>query len=102
MWKLLRIEPGKHAPIASSPRSTLRAKSRSVVQPVAIPTLSGLGHFVGPRGRVQGDTYVVGACDTVTGISRRLNLDWHALLAANPQIANPNRIYIGQVLALPR
>lgn len=57
---------------------------------------------VGLRGRVQGDTYVVGACDTVIGISRRLKVDWHALLAANPQITNPNRIYIGQVLALPR
>jgi MoxR-like ATPase len=55
MWKLLRIEPGKHAPTVSSPRSTFRAKSRSVVQPVTIPTLSGLGHFVGQQAQLVYD-----------------------------------------------
>lgn len=46
-------------------------------------------------------TYVVREGDTLFAIARRLNTTVSALLAANPSISNPNRIFIGQVLVVP-
>lgn len=49
----------------------------------------------------QGGTYVVGTCEWLSKIARALNIDYAALLAANPQITNPNLIFAGQVINLP-
>ena len=59
------------------------------------------GMCVGPKGRIEGNTYRVGVCDTLTRISHNHRVSLEALLAANPQIEDPNLIYIGQVLQLP-
>ncbi len=49
----------------------------------------------------NGDTYVVGACDWLAKIATNLGVSYQALLAANPQITDPNLIYPGQVLNVP-
>ncbi len=49
----------------------------------------------------KGSTYIVGACDWLEKIANRLGVAYHALLAANPQIDDPNLIYPGQVLNVP-
>lgn len=49
----------------------------------------------------RGDTYVVGACDYMVKIANDLRVPYGALLAANPQIKNPDFIYAGQVLNVP-
>jgi len=49
----------------------------------------------------NGDTYIVGACDWLTKIANSLGVSYSALLAANPQIQDPNLIYPGQVLNMP-
>lgn len=49
----------------------------------------------------QGDTYIVGVCEWLTKIARRLGIDYPALIGVNPQIENPNLIYPGQVINLP-
>jgi len=46
-------------------------------------------------------TYTVMPGDTMYLISRRLGISLDALIAANPQIADPNRIQIGQVINIP-
>ncbi len=46
-------------------------------------------------------TYVVQWGDTMRKIASRLNVSLNDLIAVNPQIANPNRIYFGQVLNIP-
>ena len=46
-------------------------------------------------------TYVVAPNDTLSGIAQRLGLGLADLLAANPQIANPNLIAVGQILTIP-
>ena len=51
-----------------------------------------------PSGNI---TYVVQRGDTLAGIARRFNTTAQAISAAN-NIANPNRIYAGQVLVIPR
>ena len=50
---------------------------------------------------VCGDTYTVARGDTLRKIAARCDTSVDALLNANPQITNPNRIRTGQVLVLP-
>ncbi|MFN2228258.1 MAG: LysM peptidoglycan-binding domain-containing protein [Anaerolineae bacterium] len=46
-------------------------------------------------------TYVVQPGDTLTRIAQRFGTTVQAILAANPQITNPNLIYVGQVIEIP-
>jgi len=48
-----------------------------------------------------GGTYVVQTGDTLGKIAARTGCTWSAILAVNPQIANPSIIYVGQVINLP-
>ena len=45
-------------------------------------------------------TYTVRAGDTMWGIAQRNGLTLEELVALNPQIRNPNRIYVGDVVFL--
>ncbi|MBS2028524.1 MAG: LysM peptidoglycan-binding domain-containing protein [Deltaproteobacteria bacterium] len=46
-------------------------------------------------------TYTVRGGDTMSGIASRYGVSLGALEAANPQVANPNYIYVGEQLNLP-
>ena len=46
-------------------------------------------------------TYVVQWGDTMRNIAYRMGVDQNSLIAANPQIWNPNWIFAGQVINLP-
>lgn len=48
-----------------------------------------------------GDRYIVGSCEYLKLIARRLGIDYAALLYANPQITDPNLVKPGQVIFLP-
>jgi predicted nucleic acid-binding Zn-ribbon protein len=51
----------------------------------------------------RGDTYIVGTCDTLRGISEQLGVDFEALLEANPQVSGDiDLIYPGQILTIPQ
>lgn len=45
--------------------------------------------------------HAVNRGDTLYSIARRYDVNLPRLIAANPQIANPNRIYPGQTVAIP-
>jgi tyrosinase len=47
-----------------------------------------------------GSDYVVQSGDTLTAIANRFGVTLAALEAANPQIANPNRIFPGQIITV--
>ena len=49
----------------------------------------------------SGQTYTVQRGDTLRKIADRLNTTVDAILKVNPQISNPNLIYVGQVINLP-
>lgn len=46
-------------------------------------------------------TYTVKRGDTLWGIAKRFGVNLTALIAANPQIKNPNLIYPGNEVRLP-
>lgn len=55
-----------------------------------------------PVGSCQGGTlYTVQAGDTMFDIAHSNNISLAALIAANPQITNPDRIFPGQVICIP-
>lgn len=68
--------------------------------PVAAATAAGAACTGGPGVQI-GQSYLVGPCDTLTFISKRTGISLQALLAANPQIKNPDLILIGQTIRLP-
>ena len=49
----------------------------------------------------QGDTYIVGVCEWLTRIAKRLGIEYFDLIGVNPQIEDPNLIHPGQVINLP-
>jgi peptidoglycan endopeptidase LytE len=49
----------------------------------------------------SGQVYTVQRGDTLRKIADRLNTNVDAILKVNPQIGNPNLIYVGQVINLP-
>ena len=67
-----------------------------------MPLQSAVGKKAGPAGQIEGDVYIVGACDTLTWIGEFTEISLEALIAANPQLKNPDWIYPGQVIRLPR
>ena len=66
---------------------------------------SGTGAVLLPVEETAGDTsrgtYTVKRGDTLWGIAKRFGVNLTALIAANPQIKNPNLIYPGNEVRLP-
>ena len=54
-----------------------------------------------PPESCEGQFYTVRAGDTLFLIGRRLGVTVQQILAANPQITNPDLIFIGQVICIP-
>jgi LysM repeat protein len=69
-------------------------------QVLYIPTgsPSNPGNYPPPA---TGSTYVVQVGDTMAKIANRYGTTVSAIMAVNPQIYNPNVIYVGQVINLP-
>jgi len=45
--------------------------------------------------------YHVRSGDTLSGVARLFGISYAALLAANPTIANPSLIHVGQLVTIP-
>jgi hypothetical protein len=82
--------------VASTPPATARIKA-----PVA--DVKSICDFSDPTvfGEDKGKFWLVDRCDTLTYISRRTNIALAALIAANPQVKNPDLIYPGWEITLP-
>lgn len=65
-------------------------------QEICIPSAGGGGVSCS-----NGVLYTVMSGDTLFEIARRNNLPLSALIAANPQITDPDRIFPGQVICIP-
>ncbi len=115
-------EVPESTPAAAEPEATATAEitpspvttpvTTPVATPVATPTPAATAVTAAASAPVavncnanpgvdHGSTYVVGSCDWLSKIARKLGVSYHDLLAANPQIADPNIIQPGQVLNVP-
>ncbi|MEL7565535.1 MAG: LysM domain-containing protein [Dehalobacterium sp.] len=50
----------------------------------------------------SGRIYTIRQGDTMVGIAQNFGVSYQALLQANPQISDPNNIFIGQNICIPR
>ncbi len=107
------VEPTPEPTVEPTPEPTVEPTPEPTVEPTPEPTAvaSGGDDETPPApisincdlypGIDQGSTYVVGACDWMVKIANKLGVTYQALLAANPQIENPNIIHPGQILNVP-
>ena len=63
--------------------------------------LSGTGSRTAAAESAAAETYTVRKEDTLWGIAKRYDVTLAALIAANPQIKNPNLIYPGDKVLIP-
>lgn len=112
--RAIGIDPGKIDGIygdntASAVRNFQIAEGLTVDGEVGSETTGelGLGWPIDPNCRgaiVSGTgttTYTVVEGDSMSAIAGRLGISLEALMAINPQVANPNNIQVGQVLNIP-
>jgi len=70
--------------------------------PISSGASEGLqGGFSDASSELRAPTYEVEQGDTITSIANQTGVDTADLLAANPDIANPDVIYVGDTLVLP-
>jgi LysM repeat protein len=82
--------------------STLRPFSSEAQAKVLAPMVAAGGvEESAAAAALASTTYTVRAGDTLAKIAARFGVSVQAILAANPQIANPDRIYVGQRLVIP-
>lgn len=98
----LEPEPGNHAYGVRRVGDEEAAATIMTTIESPITDTSAVGICENPQpGIDQGATYVVGECEWLIRIANRLGIVYDALIAVNPQIENPNIIYVGQVINLP-
>jgi hypothetical protein len=91
-------EIGLHS-LAARPLGDAQATSAAVQIRVAKPS-DGIDCNSNP-GIVRAGSYIVGTCDTLSGIARQLGIGLDALEGANPQVENPDLIFPGQIVTIP-
>lgn len=116
-----QIEPGQHIFVASMADGSLKSGPVSVtvrlkeatptpppisahISPTAAPAVASGG--AGCDGLISGylkdkDHYVVGSCDTLSGIAVWLDVTVDSLLESNPQITDPDTIIPGDIVNVP-
>jgi len=70
-------------------------------QRMIVPSGSGVPSTPPPPPPASGSSYTVQRGDTLRKIAARYDTTVDAILKVNPQIADPNRIYAGQIINLP-
>ncbi len=105
-WKFdYKVEPGAHslavqnAGDAASASATVNVQVAAVSKPAPATGVCSAGNI--PMGIDQGTTYIVARCEYMALIAQRTGVKLADLIAANPQVTNPNLIYPDQVLNLP-
>jgi nucleoid-associated protein YgaU len=96
--------PSPTAPPTITPLPTATPGARAPTEaPASLETATPEPtECIGPTGVLQGNRYIVGECDTLAQISRLAGVNLFDLIAANPDIVDPDLIFPGQVVVIPR
>lgn len=86
---------------AGEATSKVRARISGELDGTPAPAPRPDGNGGDPAPRPAGGDYTVRSGDTLSGIAQRNGVSLQSLIAANPQISNPNLIYPGQTVHLP-
>jgi hypothetical protein len=97
----LAVRPSGQEGAESAAQSVEVGPAEEVCPVLFVPAGESRCTALPPRGEDRGDTYVVARCETIRWVAERAGISVRDLLAANPQVCNPNLIYEGQVLNLP-
>jgi hypothetical protein len=92
-------EDGNHTYTARLASQTSRS-----IGPIAVRVVSASGEVdcSSNLGISRGDNYIFGTCNTFGTVIERTGVGLDALIEANPQIPNPDLIYPGDVINVPR
>lgn len=90
------------APASIAPGASVTASPVSSLVPTALPTASTVPTVTPqPTPATTSRTYRVKKNDTLLKIARHFKVNVNDILAANPQITDPNHIEPGQVIVIP-
>ena len=84
LFVLPSIVAGPTATPTATPEASVASEAPVIVEPAPTPM-----------------TYTIVAGDTVSKIAKKFNVTPEELLAANPQVKNPNKIKVGDELTIP-
>lgn len=104
-WSLLvPFEPGDYEIFVVGRDASGAEVIRSAPLQLTVVSLAALPSCLNVTiyGLDRGDSYIVAPCETLARIAQRTGLTVQKIVAANPQLSNPNNLRIGQTLVLPR
>lgn len=98
-FQFLPIMPKMPTPTAP-PLPTQTPTPIPTLTPTVTPTPTP-GPTISPTGTPSFFWYTVQQGDTLRSIADKFGTTWQAIMAINPEIENPNRIYVGQRIRIP-
>jgi hypothetical protein len=95
--------PPTYLPHTSTATPTLTPTAAGSVTPTPMPppSITVSAKACQGFGKVAGKVWIVAGCDTLARISQATGISLPRLLAANPDIHDPDLIYPGQIIRLP-
>jgi LysM repeat protein len=84
-----------------SPPPTAAPTPTATPSPTALPTALPSATAPRPSPTVAGTTYTIKRGDTLWAIAREHGITLEALQAANPEVTDPTKLRVGQVLVIP-
>jgi hypothetical protein len=94
---------GDHQFVARAPGDETAASGVVTTRVIGlVDNLNELINCLSNPGIDRGENYIIGTCETLSAISNQLGTDLEDMIELNPQIADPDLVYPGQRINVPR